>query len=37
MTGMIEGGWGFVWAVYGITWIGLLAYGIRLQLMERKS
>mgnify|MGYP001160046998 FL=1 len=30
MTGMIEGGWEFVWLVYGITWAGLIAYGIGL-------
>jgi CcmD family protein len=26
MEGMIDGGWSFVWAAYGITWIGLSAY-----------
>ncbi len=37
MTGMIQGGWEFVWAVYAITWMGLLWYGIRLHLLERQS
>ena len=26
MTGMIQGGWEFVWSVYGITWGGLVLY-----------
>ena len=30
MTGRIEGGWEFVWLVYGITWAGLIGYGISL-------
>jgi Na+/proline symporter len=35
MTGMIQGGWEFVWAVYGITWAALVWYAIRLRAMER--
>ena len=35
MTGMIQGGWEFVWSVYGITWAGLILYGISLHLRER--
>jgi hypothetical protein len=35
MTGMIQGGWEFVWAVYGITWAGLFAYGLHLFRHER--
>jgi hypothetical protein len=30
MTGMIQGGMEFVWAVYGITWFALVAYGFSL-------
>lgn len=30
MSGMIQGGWEFVWAVYGITWAGLALYGLSL-------
>jgi len=25
-TGMIQGGWGYVWAAYGITWAALAIY-----------
>ena len=25
-SGMIQGGWGYVWAAYGITWTVLLAF-----------
>jgi hypothetical protein len=28
--GVIEGGWGFVWAAYVVTWAGLALYGIYL-------
>jgi len=27
---MIEGGWGTVWLVYGVTWTVLLSYGVYL-------
>ncbi len=27
---MIEGGWNFVWSAFGITWLGLLTYGLYL-------
>ena len=37
MTGMIEGGWEFVWAVYGITWVSLFLYGVHLYRSERAS
>jgi hypothetical protein len=30
MSGMIQGGLEFVWAVYGITWAGLVLYAISL-------
>ena len=36
MTGVIEGGMAFVWAAYGITWGGLLAYGISLVVRTRR-
>ncbi|MFK7926969.1 MAG: hypothetical protein AB8H79_02180 [Myxococcota bacterium] len=26
--GRLEGGWGYIWAAYGITWFGLLAYTV---------
>ena len=29
-TGMIEGGWNYVIAAYGITWTVLLIYGANL-------
>ena len=27
---MIVGGWSFVWCAYGVTWLGLTLYGVRL-------
>jgi len=30
MTGVVTGGWEFVWAAYGITFAVLAGYGIRL-------
>ncbi|HVT43904.1 MAG TPA: hypothetical protein VMT00_05890 [Thermoanaerobaculia bacterium] len=30
MSGMIEGGWSFVWAAYGITALILVVYTISL-------
>jgi heme exporter protein D len=35
MMGVIEGGMSFVWAAYGITWAGLVAYGISLVIRYR--
>ncbi len=26
MQGVIEGGWEFVWAAYGISWFAIIAY-----------
>jgi len=26
MTGVIDGGWGYVWWTYGITWSALVVY-----------
>jgi hypothetical protein len=37
MTGMIEGGWGYVWAVYGMTWAVFCFYGLSLYLRGRAS
>ncbi len=36
MSGVIQGGMGFVWAAYGITWGGLLVYGISLVIRTRR-
>ena len=33
--GMIQGGWGFVWLAYGLTWSVLLAYIIYLWQMGK--
>lgn len=30
MTGVITGGWSFVWAAYGLTTAALLIYGVSL-------
>lgn len=35
--GSISGGWGFVWAVYGISWGVLLGYGLSLLLRSRTT
>ena len=35
VTGMIVGGWGYVWAAYGITWLTLVSYTIRLLIGVR--
>jgi hypothetical protein len=37
MSGMIQGGLEFVWAVYGITWTGLLFYAISLHRRSPSS
>jgi len=34
MDGMIQGGWEYVWAAYGVTWVGLLGYIISLWLRK---
>ncbi len=31
-TGMVQGGWEFVWAGYGLTWLMLGGYAISLFL-----
>ena len=30
MTGVVTGGWGFVWAAYAITTLAFLFYGVSL-------
>lgn len=30
MSGVVTGGWGYVWAAYGITAVVLLVYGVTL-------
>ncbi len=35
MDGIIEGGWGYVWAVYGLTWTVLTLYGASIYLRGR--
>ena len=35
MTGMIEGGWEFVWASYGISWAALVLYGWHIYRGEK--
>jgi len=37
MTGIVTGGWEFVWAAYGITAAVLVAYGLRLAVGLRKG
>ena len=37
MQGVIEGGWSFVWAAYGISWAGLIGYLVSLWLRDRES
>jgi CcmD family protein len=36
MEGMIDGGWNFVWAAYGITWTGLTLYILSLKVRSGK-
>ena len=37
MTGMIQGGWEYVWVVYGATWFTLAAYTASLLIRERSN
>jgi len=39
MSGVVVGGWGFVWAAYGITAAVLLIYGVSLitRLREERA
>lgn len=36
MSGMITGGWEYVWLVYGATWAALAAYTVSLIVRGRK-
>lgn len=36
-TGMIQGGWEYVWAVYGLSWTVLVAYTLRALLLRREA
>ena len=36
-SGVIEGGWGFVWAAYGLTWATMVAYTISLFARARSA
>jgi hypothetical protein len=37
MEGVIQGGWEFVWAVYGISWATIILYLLSLhQRLEAK-
>ena len=37
MTGIVQGGWEFVWAAYGLTAAAFLIYGISLISRLRES
>ena len=37
MSGVVTGGWGFVWAAYGITVISLIVYGVILVTSLREE
>ena len=37
MSGVVVGGWGFVWAAYGITAAVLVIYGTRLVIRLREE
>jgi hypothetical protein len=36
-SGMITGGWGFVWAVYGLTWTVVIVYLSVAWSLSRRS
>lgn len=36
-TGRIVGGWEFVWAAYGVTWLFLVGYFVSLWLRSRNA
>lgn len=36
MSGVLYGGWGYVAAVYGLTWTGLIAYFVSLIVRGRR-
>ncbi|MBI3182052.1 MAG: hypothetical protein HYZ28_07890 [Myxococcales bacterium] len=35
--GRIEGGWEYIWAAYGLTWLSLALYGVSLWLRRRSG
>ena len=35
--GVIDGGWGYVIAAYGITWAALAAYAVSLYLRAKRE
>jgi heme exporter protein D len=35
--GHVVGGWEYVWAAYGITWVTLVVYGVNLVLKRVKE
>jgi len=35
--GHVQGGWEYVWAAYGLTWLGLAAFAINLYLKRIKE
>lgn len=37
MTGLVQGGWGYVYGAYGITWAAWVLYGIFLVVRSRKK
>ena len=36
-TGMIQGGWGYGWGVYGFSWAVLVVYTIRALVLRRQA
>ncbi len=36
-SGRIQGGWGYVWASYGITWGAIALYSLSLWLRRPKT
>ena len=37
MTGMVEGGWGYVYGAYAITWIAWVLYAVSLYVRSQKK
>lgn len=37
MTGVIEGGWGFVYAAYVVTWVFMFGYAASLWVRSREE
>lgn len=34
-SGVIEGGWAYIWGAYSVTWVLLLGYALSLVLRSR--